>query len=163
MASSSLFPTPPTITFVPEKDHCHHCHHPLKVRKTSPRKVVTLHIGTFYARQTSLICPKCRCLYQSEELAKLVAPGANFGYDVLVYVGKALFIRHRNDREVVAELAQKNVQISTREIAYLGKKFITYLAMAHQQCAGRIKEAMQLRGGYVLGVTSLPLCHLTPF
>jgi hypothetical protein len=149
MASSSLFPTPPTITFVPEKDHCHHCHHPLKVRKTSPRKVVTLHIGPFYARQTSLICPKCRCLYQSEELAKLVAPGANFGYDVLVYVGKALFLRHRNDREVVAELAQKNVPISTREIAYLGKKFITYLAMAHQQCAGRIKEAMQLRGGYV--------------
>jgi len=96
-----------------------------------------------------LICPKCHYLYQSEELAKLVAPGANLGYDILVYVGKALFLRHRNDREVVAELAQKNVRISTREIAYLGKKFVTYLAIAHQQCAGRIKEAMRLRGGYV--------------
>ena len=111
--------------------------------------MATLHIGIFYARQTLLICPKCQCIYQSEELAKLVAPGSNFGYDILVYVGKALFLRHRNDREVVAELAQKNVQISTREIAYLGKKFIMYLAIAHQQCAGRIKEAMQLRGGYV--------------
>ena len=149
IAGSSLFPTPPTITFVPEKDHCIRCHTPLKVGKTYPRKVVTLHIGPFYARQTSSICPKCRRIYHSEELAKLVAPGANFGYDILVYVGKALFLRHRNDREVVAELAQKNVQISTREIAYLGKKFITYLAMAHQQCAAHIKEAMQLRGGYV--------------
>jgi len=111
--------------------------------------VVTLHIGTFYARETVLVCPKCQCPYQSEKLAKLVAPGANFGYDVLVYVGKALFLRHRNDREVVAELAPKNVPISTREIAYLGKKFITCLAIAHQQCAGRIKEAMQRRGGYV--------------
>jgi hypothetical protein len=88
-------------------------------------------------------------IYQSEELVKLVAPGANFGYDILVYVGKALFLRHRNDQEVVAELAQKNVQISIREIAYLGKKFVTYMAIAHQQCAARIKQAMQLRGGYV--------------
>jgi hypothetical protein len=149
IAGSSLFPTPPTITFVPEKDHCIRCHTPLKVGKTYPRKVVTLHIGPFYARQTSSICPQCRCIYHSEELAKLVAPGANFGYDILVYVGKALFLRHRNDREVVAELAQRNIKISTREIAYLGRKFITYLAMAHQQCAAHIKEAMQLRGGYV--------------
>ena len=139
---------PPTITFVPEKDHCNRCHNPLKVRKTYPRKVVTLHIGTFYARQTSSICPNCRHIYHSEQLAKLVAPGANYGYDILVYIGKALFLRHRNDREVVAELAQKNVPVSTREIAYLGKKFITYLAIAHQQCAAQIKEAMQLRGGY---------------
>ena len=54
----------------------------------------------------------------------------NFVSDILVYVGKALFLRPRHDREVVAELAQKNVKISTREIAYWGKK-----------------EAMQLRGG----------------
>ena len=149
IAGSSLFPTPPTIKFVPEVNRCKHCGNPLNVSKTYPRKVVTLHIGAFYARQTVLICPKCKCTYHSEELAKLVAPGATFGYDVLVYIGKALFLRHRNDREVAAELAQKNVQISAREIANLGQKFITYLAIAHQQCAGRIKTAMQLRGGYV--------------
>ncbi|NQU65053.1 MAG: transposase [SAR324 cluster bacterium] len=100
-------------------------------------------------RETISICPKCHCIYHSEELAKLVAPGSNFGYDVLVHVGKALFLRHRNNREVAAELAQKNVQISTGEIAYLGKKFVTYLAIAHQQCADRIKQAMQLKGGYI--------------
>jgi hypothetical protein len=121
----------------------------LNVRKTNTRKVITLHIGTFFSRETISICPKCQCIYRSEELAKLVAPGANFGYDILVYVGKALFLRHRNDREVVAELAQRNVQISTSEIAYLGKKFVTYLAIAHHQCAARIKQSMQLKGGYV--------------
>ena len=149
IAGSSLFPTPPTIKFVPEENRCKHCGNPLNVSKTYSRKVVTLHIGAFHARQTVLICPKCKCTYHSEELAKLVAPGANFGYDVLIYVGEALFLRHRNDREVAAELAQKNVQISAREIANLGQKFITYLAIAHRQCAGRIKQAMQLRGGYV--------------
>jgi len=111
--------------------------------------VITLHIGTFWARETVRICPTCQRIYRSEELARLVAPGANFGYDILVYVGKALFLRHRNDREVVAELAQKNIRISTREIAYLGKKFVTCLAIAHRQCAGRIRQAMQLKGGYV--------------
>jgi len=149
ISCTSLFPSPPTIGFRTKEDCCNHCRSSLKVIKTYPRKVATLHIGIFYARQTLLICPKCQCIYQSEELAKLVAPGSNFGYDILAYVGKALFLRHRNDREVVAELAQKNVQISTREIAYLGKKFVTYLAIAHQQCAARIKQAMQLKGGYV--------------
>ena len=121
----------------------------MKVRKTNIRKVITLHIRTFWARETVRICPTCQRIYRSEELARLVAPGANFGYDILVYVGKALFLRHRNDREVVAELAQKNIRISTREIAYLGKKFVTCLAIAHRQCAGRIRQAMQLKGGYV--------------
>ena len=149
ISCTSLFPSPPTIGFRTKEDCCNHCHSSLNVRKTNIRKVITLHIGTFFARETISICPKCQCMYQSEELAKLVAPGTNFGYDILVYVGKALFLRHRNDREVVAELAQKNVPISTREIAYLGKKFVTYLAIAHQQCAARIKQAMQLKGGYV--------------
>jgi len=149
ISDTSLFPSPPVIGFDPAQDHCGRCHSRLKVRKTNTRKVITLHIGEFSARETVSLCPQCQSIHQSEELAGLVAPGSNFGYDILVYIGKALFLRHRNDREVVAELAQKNVQISTRQIAYLGKKFVTYLAIAHQRCAARIKQAMQLKGGYV--------------
>ena len=88
ISCTNLFSSPPTIGFSTKEDCCNHCHSSLKVRKTYPRKVVTFHIGTFYARNTSSICPKCRRIYQSEELATLVAPGANFGYDILVYVGK---------------------------------------------------------------------------
>ena len=79
-------------------------------------------------------------------------PGANFGYDVMVYAGNALFLRFRNEAEVVAELAEKNVQISPREISLLGMKFITYLSMAHQWRAPEITADMQIRGGYI--------CHL---
>lgn len=149
ISGTSLFPEPPVIRFDPPQDRCDRCHCRLNVRKTNPRKVVTLHIGALFARETILICPECQSIYRSEELARLVAPGANFGYDILVYVGKALFLRHRNDREVAAELTQKNVKISTSEIAYLGKKFVTYLAIAHRQCTARIKQALQLNGGYV--------------
>ena len=77
-------------------------------------------------------------------------PGCNFGYDVLVYVGRALFLRHRRSQEIRDELATQNVHISSRQVDYLGRKFIVYLAIAHRQCAPRIKQAMEAQGGYML-------------
>lgn len=132
--------------------HCSHCGGELKVQKTRPRKVSTLHIGGIEAREVFTHCKQCGHANRSDELSSLVAPGANFGYDVLVYAAKALFLRHRNETEVVAELAQRNVKISSREVSLLGMKFITYLAIAHQRCAPRITEDMRTRGGYI--------CHL---
>jgi len=114
--------------------------------------VSTLHVGRFQAREIILACPNCGRIYRSEELDQLVPPGTNFGYDVLVYAGQALWCRYRNVEEVVAELAQKNVRISPREVALLGNKFIVYLAIAHQRRTPDITAVMQLRGGYI--------CHL---
>jgi hypothetical protein len=114
--------------------------------------VSTLHIGKFRARETILACPKCDRAYRSEELGQLVPPGGNFGYDVMVHAGKALFLRYRNEAEVVAELAQKNVRISPREVSLLGMKFVVYLALAHQRLAPDLYANMQTRGGYI--------CHL---
>jgi hypothetical protein len=53
---------------------------------------------------------------------------------------------------VVAELAQKNVQISPREVSLLGMKFIVYLALAHQRRAPALHADLRTRGGYI--------CHL---
>jgi hypothetical protein len=71
---------------------------------------------------------------------------------VIVYAGKSLFPRHRNEAEVVAELAERNVPISWREVSLLGMKFIVYLALAHRRRAPEISADMQTRGGYI--------CHL---
>ena len=122
------------------------------MHKTRTRTVSTLHIGQFRAREVFLHCNACDRTQRSEELCALVPPGANFGYDVMVYAGKALFLRHRNEAEVVAELAQKNVQISLREVSLLGMKFIVYLALAHQRRTPELHADMQTRGGYI--------CHL---
>ena len=147
-----LFPTPPLIEFRSSLDKCSICGGALKVQKTRPRIVTTLHIGRFYAREVILACSKCGCKHRCEQLCNLVPPSANFGYDVLVYVGKALYIRHRSEEEVVAELAERNIQISPRGASSLGSKFIVYLAIAHDRCSDDITEAMRLRGGYI--------CHL---
>lgn len=111
-----------------------------------------MHVGRFHAREVILICKPCGHTYRSEKLRDLVPPGANFGYDVMVYAGTALFLRYCNEEEVVAELAKKNVRISPREVSLLGMKFIMYLAIAHQQCVPDITADMQTRGGYI--------CHL---
>lgn len=124
----------------------------MKVRKTRTRTVSTLHVGRFRAREVFLICKPCGRTYRSEELSALVAPGANFGYDVMVYAGRALLLRYRNEEEVVAELAQKNVRISPREVSLLAMKSIVYLAIAHQRRAPDITADMQTRGGYI--------CHM---
>lgn len=131
---------------------CVDCGDELKVQKTSPRTVTTLHVGKFQARETFMVCGQCARSYRSEELCALVPPGANFGYDVIVYAGKALWQRHRTEQEVVAELARENVGISPREVSWLGMRFVVYLALVHQRRASAIKADMRSRGGYI--------CHL---
>ena len=138
------------MEFRPEQEDCPHCRKPLKVLKTKGRGVVTLHIGRFNAQETIRICDGCRRTYGSQELARLVPPGCNFGYDLLVHVGQALFLRHRRSQEISDELAAQNVRISPSEVEYLAKKFIVYLAMAHRQAAPAIQQAMHVNGGYIL-------------
>jgi len=95
------------------------------------------------------VCRMCDCVHRSEQLCNLVPPGANFGYDVLIYVGKALYLTHRSEEDVVAELDRKNIHISPGGVSLLGRKFIVYLAIAHERCAKEITAAMRLRGGYI--------------
>ena len=73
----------------------------LNVQKTRPRMVTTLHVGKFYACEAIGVCHRCDRIHHSEQLRKLVPPGANSGYDVLVYVGKALYLNHCSEEEVV--------------------------------------------------------------
>jgi hypothetical protein len=145
-----LFAEPPTVHFGLERKECSCCSKPIKVLKTRRRSVVTLHIGPFIAAETIGICIGCGCTYGSQELARLVPAGCNFGYDILVHVGEALFLRHRRSQEICDELAGPNIRISPSEVEYLGSKFIVYLAIAHRQAAPAIKQAMHARGGYIL-------------
>jgi len=149
---SRLFPKPPVVEFVPKTTHCIECGCELKVQKTRTRTVSTLDVGRFRAREVFMACKPCGRTYRSEELCNLVPPGANFGYDVMVHAGKALWQRHRNEMEVVVELAQNNVQISPREVSWLAMRFVVCLAIAHQRRAPDISTDMQTRGGYI--------CHL---
>ena len=151
-SAAALFAQRPLLYFRSAQTQCSDCHAPLQVVKTQTKTVYTLHLGCFTARQTLLKCGVCQnpTSYRAEDLSRLVPTGCNFGYDVMVFAGKALFLRNRQAPEIVEELAGRNVRLSASEVDYLGKKFVVYLALAHRRCAPRLRESMRHQGGYVL-------------
>lgn len=106
-------------------------------------------IGPFRARET-ILQGHDGTVYHSRQLRRLTPCRATFGYDVIVYVGRALFMHCHSEQEIIEDLGRNNVVISQREIGFLGKKFIAYLAIAHQQSRHRLKQVMASRGGYIL-------------
>ena len=147
-----LFAQRPGLPFRSTRSECPDCHASLRISKTRTKTVHTLHLGSFTAQETLLYCDHCPnpTSYASEELSRLVPAGSTFGYDVMVFVGQALFRRHRRAEEIIQELRARNVRLSASEVAYLGKRFVVHLAWAHRQSAPRLKKAMRAQGGYIL-------------
>ena len=96
-------------------------------------KPAILDIGEMDVHETIRHCDQCKGVYASEELIIIVPDSAKFGFDVIEYVGKALYLEHRTDEEIRDSLIKNNVNISLSEIPYLGKKFILYLSIAHRE------------------------------
>lgn len=145
---TALFPQPPVIRFAPQRRACL-CGVPLVVQKTRRKTVLSL-TGPFVAHETLLQCPACSRVFDSDTLLRLVAPRCNVAYDVMVFIGRALFLRHRSTEEVRCELVARNARLCASEVDYLGRKFISFLAMAHRQASPRIRRRMTRAGGYVL-------------
>ena len=136
------------IRFAPQRKACL-CGVPLVVQKTRRKTVLSL-TGPFIAHETLLQCPACSRVFDSDTLLRLVPPRCNVAYDVMVFIGQALFLRHRSTEEVRCELVARNVRLCASEVEYLGRKFISFLAMAHRQASPRIRWRMTWAGGYVL-------------
>lgn len=151
-SAAYLFAQRPTLTFRPTPTQCPDCQAPLQVYKTQSKTVQTLHLGCFTAQQILFHCGRCSspAVWRPEELSRLVPSGCIFGYDVMVWVGKALFLRHRRAQEIIEELRCRHVRISSSQVEYLARKFVVYLALAHQQSAPDLKKVMQTQGGYIL-------------
>lgn len=145
---AALFSKPPLIRFYPDRDMCS-CGSPLTVQKTRRKNVLCM-TGPFVSHETVLACKQCRRIFTSQALARLVGKSCNVGWDILVFVGRSLYQRHRTTVQVHRELQTRNVRLSLSEIEYLGRKFIICLALAHRDAAPRIDQAMQRRGGYIL-------------
>jgi hypothetical protein len=113
---------------------------------------VTMDIGAFRAREIVLQCPNDQTIFYSSQLRCLAPLRCTYGFDVIEYIGKELFLHCRNEREIRKALGSRNIFISEREIGYLGKKFVVYLALAHAESREKLVQSMEKRGGYVLHV-----------
>ncbi|RLC31397.1 MAG: transposase [Deltaproteobacteria bacterium] len=145
---AALFPQPPVIRFTPQKEECS-CGSRLLVQKTRQKKVLRM-TGPMIAHETVTQCPSCGTVFGSDTLRQLVPARSNVAYDVMVFIGRSMYQRHKTTEEIRAELATRNVLLCASEINYLGRKFILYLAHAHRQAIPRIRETMAWAGGYML-------------
>jgi hypothetical protein len=149
LSTKSLFPKRPLLYFSPTESVCR-CNGSLNVLKTYTREMASLTIGHFTAHVTELVCSLCKKKYKSTELHKLIAPKSTFSFDIMVFIGEALFIHCCNTPTIQNQLAIRNITISLREIDYLGKRFIIYLALVHQQSQEKIRLFLKNQGGYIL-------------
>lgn len=152
-AVGNLFDKRPLVKFREPASTCAQCSDKsfLRVKEVrSPRLIATMPIGEFFALETILYCPTCLVKYPSSQFRNLAPGRSRFGYDVIEFIGRAMFLEHCRDIDIVQKLKTKNIEISEREVAFLGKKFIIYLALAHREAKGRIRRSMDKRGGYIL-------------
>ena len=144
-----LFSQRPRLHFSPATTWCQ-CGSDLILLKTQKKTLATLTIGPFEALETQRHCRHCGVIYRSEELRSLTPHRGQFGFDVIEYIGRALFVQCHNARAVQAALAARNISISSSEIGFLGKRFIVYLALAHRACQAELRQHMAAKGGYIL-------------
>jgi len=111
-----------------------------------------MNTGSFLAHETFLYCPEHGAIHRSEDLKRLVPFKGTYGYDVLVHVGKAMYLRSMNDQAIKKELKLQAINVSESEIRYLGLKFIAYLTICHQQSQLKCRLKMARNGGYILHI-----------
>jgi len=152
VSAGALFPQKPTIRFYPEVENCPRCARKLHVQKSWEKTVVTMDIGAFLAKEVVFECPNDKTVFPSAQLRALVPTNCTYGFDAIVHIGMSLFVHCRNGHEIMKDLASRNIFLSEREIGYLGRKFIIYLALAHRESREQLLHSMTKRGGYILHV-----------
>ena len=159
LSLENLFNKPPIFPFNPAIEICPNCGNKLVLLKTTPsKKVYTLHIGEFRANIKSYQCNKCddTRIYETDDMEKLVPKNCNYGYDVIIYIGESMFMKHLQAIEIQLLLKQEhNIPISVSEIEYLSKKFIVYIAEIQEKYNFKIIDCMKNNGGYILHLDAL--------
>ncbi len=116
---------------------------PATVRKTTRRTVVTLEYGTFEARhvirQTKAQDGQSRPV-PSAELARLVAPGCQYGYDLVAQLGLESFLHGRRLEEIQKDLQQgsPSIRVPASSLDELRRRFLFYLGQVHRRAAGDV-------------------------
>jgi hypothetical protein len=140
------------------EDHvtgCPCCGEPLCIRRTDRRNVFSATYGPFVAVERQGYCPAHPELpaARSQQLARIIAPGAEYAYDVLARVGLARFLECRQCDEIRTGLSRHyGIEVPVSTVSYLARKFIAYFQVVHQESIGLLRADMQSRGGYILHV-----------
>ena len=141
----------PCVEFAAEAESCPVCGGELVVQKSKSRQVITFRAGAFTAREIRKRCRQdaSHPVMISESLARLVKPQQRYGYDLIVHVGLARYVRGQQRQEIRAELSlERNIDLSEGTVSALCDRFLRYLEAVHLKSVPALREA--LAGGYPL-------------
>ena len=125
---------------------------PTTVYKTRCRTVVTLKHGRFSAREVvrqktaesgeTQPIPSC-------ELARLVAPGCRYGYDLVAHVGLESFLFGRRLQGIHENLRAEglSIDIPTSSLDELRRRFLFYLGQVHRHATPVLRESLSQASG----------------
>ncbi len=89
----------------------------------------------------------------SEALQQLVPVGANYGYDLEVFIGLERFVHHRQREEIRRALqVEHGILLSSGEVSVLAKRFLSHLEALHLAHTESIRAAFIKDGGYPLHI-----------
>ena len=84
---------------------------------------------------------------KSEALSRVVHPGQRSGYDLIVHVGLARYLRRKQRDEILDELLrERGVRLSAGTVSNLCDRFLLYLEVLHLVRSPYLKAAMQEHG-----------------
>ena len=144
----------PCVDFVADAEYCPVCGGILHAQKSKHRFVTTLEAGTFQAREVRKVCrvDKSHPVMVSEKLSQLVPHGQGYGYDLIVQVGLARYLRNLQREEICTELLRENgIVVSMGTITNLCERFLKLLERLHHYSVPALR-ARQAGGGYPLHI-----------
>ncbi len=113
--------------------------------------MVTLAQGVFQAKEVLKKCAQGEScpVHQSQALRRIIKQGQRYGYDLVVHVALARYLRGLQREEIQAELrSEHGIEVSTGTVTNLCDRFLVYLESLHIQRAPALRAAMD--GGYPL-------------
>ncbi len=142
--------SPPRVDFEAEGDRCPSCNDPQGVYKTRTRVVMTLGQGAFEAREVLKHCGRQGCpVVFSRALSEIVPPGQRYGWDLIVHVGMARYMRGMQRQEIQVELRELNgIKVSQATVSNLCDRFLVALGKLHENRVPALRAAM--KDGYWL-------------
>jgi len=143
----------PQVDFIAEVVQCRRCGAVLRIQKSKKRIVSTIETGTIQAREIRKVCSmdSSHPVETSETLSQIVPCGQRYGYDLIVWVGMARYLRNLQRKEIRAELFQeKGIILSVGSISEVCDRFLLYFEALHIARAPVLRVAM--KKGYPLHI-----------
>ncbi len=142
----------------PEREHCPTCGQRLWIAYHEHRRVVRLDwvwgLTLRVRRCRNRACAAYRQAYVPEEAGAWALPQAEFGLDVIAFVGQLRYREQRSVPQIHQTLRARGVEIAERSVTVLLHRYEELVALRLGD-ATRLRERLAAQGGVILAIDGL--------